>query len=275
MSVPESVANPQPAEPENDSAAAFSVDLRRLRLAADQPTLDTIARAAGISRTILSETFNGKALPSARTIDRVVRYLGADPAPWLERRDRLAAANGVSTSSEESEPAVESQPRRTVRARTAALLTVAGVVAGLVIGGGVGFGVGAANMAATPLAERTQIAVQNGLDPAKTACVDDSKVVVASKRTNNTLLEIKWSNKCTAAWARATRYDEQQMGNSITVSLYPQMNPDSADRQTATASDVNGVYTPLLVRPGDDLLCAVASMTLGGEEIDLGEPLCT
>lgn len=273
MSVPESVAKPHVVEPENDSPAAFSVDLRRLRLAADQPTLDTIAREAGISRTILSETFNGKSLPSARTVDRVVRYLGADPEPWLERRERLSAPNSEQESG--GSTGVPEAASRGIRPRMAALLTAAGVVTGLIIGVGVGFGIGTANMAATPLAERTQIAVQNGLDPAKTPCVDDSKVAVASKRTNNTLLEIKWSNKCTAAWARVTRFDEEQAGNSMTVSLYPQTNPDSPDRQTATASDVNGVYTTLLVRPGDDLLCAVASMTLDGEEIDLGEPLCT
>lgn len=59
------------------------------------------------------------------------------------------------------------------------------------------------------------------------------------------------------------------------VSLYPQSNPGGADRQTAHHANTRGMYTTVLVRPGDDLICAVAEMTLGDEVIDLGEPLCT
>lgn len=257
--------------PDDDSIESFAADLRALRLSKNQPTLDRLAREAHISRTVISETLNGRQFPSARTVDRIVRALGGDAAAWVARRDRLADSRVQSAGIAEGG---EAGPR-TVRRRTTLLLVGAALAIGIAVGGGIGFAGGSAYMAATPLAERTQIAVQNGLDPAKTACVNDAEVAVASERTNNTLLEIIWSNKCNAGWARATRYDENEAGNTITVSIYPQSNPDSEDRQTAKYANIRGLYTTLLVRPTDDMLCAVAEMTLGDEVISLGEPLCS
>lgn len=257
--------------PENDSPEAFAADLRALRLSKNQPTLDRLAREAHISRTVISETFNGRQFPSARTVDRIVKALDGDAQAWVARRDRLAQTR---SQGEDAAPEEEAAVRL-VRRRTAGVLAVAALVVGMVVGGGAGFAGGSAYMAATPLAERTQITVQNGLDPAKTACVNDAEVAVASDRPHNTLLEIIWSNKCGAGWARVTRYDENEAGNTMSVSIYPQSNPDSEDRQTAEYANVRGMYTTLLVRPGDDMLCAEAEMTLGEEVIDLGEPLCT
>lgn len=259
-----------------DTVERFAADLRRLRLSADQPTLERLARETELSRTVLSESLNGKQLPSPRTVDRLITALGGDRDAWLARRDELARRKDPEVAEAVEEP-VEAEPaaHATMSRRAGWLLAALALIAGLLVGGGVGFGLGAANMAATPLAERTQIAVKDGLDPAKTACVNDAKVAVASKRVHDTLLEIVWSNKCNAGWGRVTRYDEGEAGNTIEVSLYPQSNPDSADRQTAKYANVRGVYTTLLVRPGDDMLCATGDITVDGEPVSLGEPLCT
>lgn len=263
------------SEPESDapadSSVAFAADLRQLRLAADQPTLDRLVRETHVSRTVLSETFNGRQVPSARTVDRLVRALGADPAPWLERREQLAEGT---TANRTTSDATDAAPR-TVRRRTAMWLMAAALVVGGGVGAGIGFGSGAAYMAATPLAERTQIVVQTGLDPAKTACVNDAAVVVSEERPNNTRIDLIWSNKCNAGWGRVSRYDANEAGEWVTVTTFAQSDPQGPDTQTARYSNVKSAYTPLLVRPGDDMICTSASITVDGVEISLGEPLCT
>jgi len=122
---------------------------------------------------------------------------------------------------------------------------------------------------------RAQINVHNGVDPAMTECVNDAEVATSSPRTNDTLLEIIWSNKCYAGWARVTRYDEQISGNSVTVAIYPETAAQGPDRQAATEPNVQGAYTTLVVRPTPQTrLCTVGAITVDGTSIDLGEPLC-
>ena len=78
------------AETGTDSRQRFAADLRRLRLEAGNPTLSRLQDETGISRTVLSEAFAGRQLPSARTIDGIVRACDADAGAWLDRRDALA-----------------------------------------------------------------------------------------------------------------------------------------------------------------------------------------
>lgn len=279
-----------PAEP-GDSIAGFASDLRALRLAADSPTLLSLQHTTGVSKTALSEAFAGKRLPSARTVDRVVRACGEDPAPWVARRDVLAGrAPGAGGSAADASVATGAGAPRGSRKRTV-LLVAAAFVAGLVIAGGVNLLITAKlvdsaraeaaeqtrqEILASPASEHAQINVHNGVDPALTPCVNDAKVATAQPRTDNTLLEIIWSNKCYAGWARITRYDEKVSGNSMTVSIYPETAATGPDRQTATEPNVQSAYTTLVVRPTPQTrLCAVGAITLEGESIDLGEPLCT
>lgn len=295
---------PQTA-PDRDQVAAFGADLRALRLEADSPTLVHLQNVTGISRTALSDAFKGKKLPSARTVDRIVRVCGGDPAEWVARRDTLAAAMS-DTSAAEAPAAAEGVPDVEdaspapatggfIAARTAWLLAAIAFVLGI------GLSVGASTfvtagmlesaraeahadgaeqarkeLTESPINPRAQINVTNGVDPALTPCVNDAKVAASSPRDNHTLIEIIWSNKCYAGWARVTRYDEKISGNSITVSIYPETAAQGPDRQTAVEPNVQGAYTTLVVRPTPQTrLCAVGSITIDGESIDLGEPLCT
>lgn len=279
-----------PPTSQADSATEFAADLRTLRLDADSPTLSKLQHDTDISRSVLSEAFGGKRLASARTIDRIVRALGGDSGEWVRRRDVLAA------SVLEDERAIPAHQLASAtasggwRRRTALLIAAAAFVFGIVVSGGVSWVVASAvledakfaaaeevrdELANASVNPRAQINVHNGVDPAMTECVNDAEVATSSPRTNDTLLEIIWSNKCYAGWARVTRYDEQISGNSVMVAIYPETAAQGHDRQSATEPNVQGAYTTLVVRPTPQTrLCAVGVITVGGESIDLGEPLC-
>lgn len=263
-----------------DTVERFSADLRKLRLEADSPTLARLQSDTGISRTVLSDAFAGKQLPSARTVDSIARACGADPSSWVDRRDALAeaarrAAEPPPAPTEAASPPAEPQAARPGIARR----TVGWLMAGA-------FGAGIlASVATTVLivplmtAPHTgtgpRIVVANGEDPGQTACVDDARVGTGDTRTDNSLLEIVWSDACQAGWGRITRYDGLGTGNTVTIAIYPQTSPDGPDRQEATEHDVQGAYTNLVVRPSPDtLLCAEGSFTVDGKRIDLGDPIC-
>ncbi len=268
-------SSPDDAPP--DSPALLAADLRTLRLDADSPTLVRLQTETGISRSVISDAFAGKYLPSARTIDRLVRACGADPAPWIARRDRIAS--GIEAR-EEADPSIaaEPTPRTMRRTRAVALIVVAFLVGA--IGSGLASGWLVFTLARDTLTapasvtERAQINVASGLDAAQTPCVDDAKVATSVQR-NNVLLEIIWSNKCYAGWARVTRYDKWE-GETASVSIYPETAANGPLRQTASLGGVQGLYTTLIVRPTEEtLLCAVASYTVDGKSVDDGPPICT
>lgn len=68
----------------------FAAELRSLRLASGSPTLARLQSETGISRSVISDAFAGKYLPSARTLAALVPVLGGDAAEWVARRDALA-----------------------------------------------------------------------------------------------------------------------------------------------------------------------------------------
>lgn len=81
-----------------EAARAFAADLRTLRLRCESPTLAKIQHDSGISRSVISNALAGRQLPSARTVDRLVRALGEDAAPWVLRRDSIANAGGAASA---------------------------------------------------------------------------------------------------------------------------------------------------------------------------------
>lgn len=257
-------------EDSEDSVQQFARDLSRLRLQAENPTLARLQAETGISRTVLSEAFSGTKLPTARTVDGIVRACGEEPGAWLDRRDALAT-RGKETTVGETPPAAPSNTG--VSRRAAALLATGTFLAGVAASAVTTTLVVSNATAASP--NSPQITVSNGVDPAATACVEDARVATGDTRADNSLLEIVWSDKCQAGWGRITRYDGLGQGNTVTIAIYPETAPDGPDRQEATEHDVQGAYTTLVVRPSPDtLLCAEGSFTVDGKRIDLGDPLC-
>jgi len=248
-----------------DTLEQFAGDLRELRRAAGNPTLAALDRKSGISKSVISDALNGKALPTERTVEGLATALGADVVAWIERRRNLDPNVPASRPHVPSRPAV-------IRRRTAVVLAAAcSVVASTVtlVGAWVAWHPGAAG-GDSPLH-----AVQNGTDPAATPCVDDAVVVASEVRERDTQLQIIYSEACHAAWARITRYDDASAGNTVSVSIYRQIAPDAADRQDATEPDAQSAYTTLLVRETPQTrLCATGAISDAGERLELGEPVC-
>lgn len=247
-----------------DSLERFTADLRALRIRAGNPTLAALDRQTGIAKSVLSDAFSGKVLPTERTVTGVTTALGVDPQDWLERRRAL---------DNDTRPARYGDlptPRATVRRRTAVLIAAgcfvlgaaaASVVTWLVVG------------PASPAAAR--VTVEPGTDPANTPCVDDAVVTASVTRALETQLQIVYSEQCHAAWARITRYDGAATGNSVSASIYRQIAPTADDRQDTTEPDAQSAYTTLIVRESPDVrLCATGSLTVDGEQINLGDPIC-
>lgn len=272
------------ATPEPDTTEHFAADLRLLRVAAGSPTLASLQHSTGISRTVLSDAFAGKQLPSARTVDGIVRACKEDPVGWLRRRDLLATKIVALEGEPDPEAPVEKRKARRVHW---ALAVVIGIAA---------FAIGAATSnvvttdeiqgqvttlkkqlaAAGPVNPHAQIQVRTGVDPAMTPCVNDAKVAASEDRPHNTRIQIVWSNKCYSGWARIARYDGLENGNEVKVSIYPETAPNGPDRQDASEPGVQGAYTTLIVRPSPQTrLCAVGSITVGSQVISLGDPICT
>ncbi len=259
-----------------DSVDAYAADLRKLKLDAGSPTLARLQSETGISRTVLSDAFAGKGMPSERTIASIVDALGGDPEPWLARRNELSRALRGNSALDDPDSPEAAAPRGLSR-RGGILLGVGAFVGGIAVTALVAAFALPSLVAAEVSAQsaHARIQVENGSDPAQTPCIDDAKAATADTRADNSLLEIRWSDKCQAGWGRITRYDGLSMGNTVSVSLYPQTSPDGPDRQDVTEHDVQGAYTPLIVRPSPDtLLCVEGSFTVDGKRIDLGDPLC-
>lgn len=275
--------------PEPDTVARFAADLRLLRVAAGSPTLANLQHSTGISRTVLSDAMAGKQLPSARTVDGVVRACKQDSVEWLRRRDQLAAILAAPEPHEHAE-SQEFDVSSSVRSRRRVHWGVAATIAVAAFG----IGAAASNVltsdlmgaqvtalknqlaAAGPVNPHAQIIVKTGIDPAMTPCVNDAKVAASEDRPHNTRLQIVWSNKCYAGWARIARYDGLAEGNEVKVSIYPETAPNGAERQDATEPGVQGAYTTLVVRPSPQTrLCAVGSITIGSQTISLGDPVCS
>lgn len=268
--------------PEPDSVEKFAADLRLLRVSAGSPTLASLQNSTGISRTVLSDAFAGKQLPSARTVDGIVRACKGDTVDWLRRRDQLAAK----LLAPEAEASTTTSAKRTGRVHWAVAAAIA--IAAFALGAGASTIVASDVMgaqvttlkkqlaAAGPVNPHAQIQVRTGVDPAMTACVNDAKVAASEDRPHNTRIQIIWSNKCYAGWARIARYDGLEQNNEVMVSIYPETAPKGPDRQDATEPGVQGAYTTLVVRPSPNTrLCAVGSITVGTQTFSLGNPICT
>lgn len=274
-------AKPVPDGAEASSVEEFAAALSELRTAAGRPTLVALERRTGVSKTVLSDAFAGRRLPTERTVEAIASALDADVAEWTRRRRELEESLRPQVAVGAEAPAYP-----VVRRRSALLAAAGAFVLGVVGTAGVvaalpdevpdasGRGAPAASTA-SPTEPPAEILVEVGTDPATTPCVDDAKVVASVTRARDTQLQIVYSNACQAAWARVTRYDDEAAGNAVGASIYRQIAPDASDRQDTHEPDAQGAYTTLIVRPTRETrLCAVGYITLDGEKIDLGDQIC-
>jgi len=256
--------------PPPDSVAQFAADLRELRLASGNPTLEALSIRSGRGRTALSKAFRGKDLPTKKTLTAIVNALDADEDAWVKRwtKVRLAVVNSSS----------EDQPHRGVHGAVSAgtfrwVTAVVGVVCltvGLVIG------IESASIGNTPAPSPSpqHVAVTPGADPwAEPACQADAVRLSFGTRADHYLLEIFSSQTCNALWGQITRFDGAIQGNSLAATVSVGFQPDTA--QTVTATDVQTVHTPLLLNPGrTNSVCLTGTAQMSTGELDLSPSLC-
>lgn len=259
------------------AVARFAEDLGALRLEKDL-TLEALAHSSRISRSVVADALKGEKLPTVRTVAAIARACDQDPKEFLSRRSHVARLQPAKT------PPVDSVPEAPRASEVVPEDPVTGVRKvpwwWLLVACAGGAALALASVLVLPaLTHGTapeDAIVASGQDPADTECIDDAKVAASKTHDDNYFLEILYSDRCDAAWARVTRSDGLATGNMIVVRLYPQNSPDSVEAQTATEYDVQSAYTTLIVRPTPKtLLCADGFVSINGRHVSLGEPICT
>lgn len=286
---------------EADSVSAFATDLRDLRMAAGNPTLAALSTTTSISKSVLSEAFRGKRLPTENTVSLLVEALHGDRTGWLTRRRvlRLSPEDGDSGTIPQPQTA-RSAPSRTGSLSRTLLTVAASVIATSVVWATLVLpAVSSASDAAddsaaaleaapeTPTAAASPAPTQaedsteyepyaDGVDPMLTECREDAVLAGSEQRLGGDVqIQMMYSTSCMAAWGRATRYDNKSAGNEISIRVYPIAAPESSRAQERTSPEVQSVYSPMLIEPDVEAsVCGIASMTVDGETIDLGPPLC-
>lgn len=255
---------------QGDSVERFVGDLRRLRDDLEMPpTWDAMVhrakiRGVRVSKSTLHKIAKLEGLPSALAVRGYLTALSKDPAEvdrWVARRTALIALPGEQDAAEFA----TLLPGRT-RWRWVAIvatLLITNVLTGLIV-----------HRISTP--EPTSAPAATGDNPLDTPCLDDAKIATSTNKNPQFLLEIVFSVKCRAAWARITRTDDSALGNRVEVVIYRRSDPDGSTRQEAVEPDVKSAFTTLIVRADPtDRLCAVGAVVTNDTRSATVEPICT
>jgi hypothetical protein len=78
-----------PKDYEPPGLPQFAEALRALRTRAGKPDFTTMCRATGYGRTVLSQAFNGRGVPTWPVVEALVDMLGGERDEWRERWARL------------------------------------------------------------------------------------------------------------------------------------------------------------------------------------------
>lgn len=263
-----------------DSRERFASDLRTLKLGAGDPTLLALESRTGISKSVLSEAVSGKRLPTEKTVRVLTTELGADTGAWLARRQALLLGNqqtGAADSVEETQLPLQPLHRR---GRTIAIIAATAVIS-IAASSVVWWNVLQAREAVwagqrPALAGNQYLEAVDGVDPMQTECRHDRVIADVQQRAEGAAqVEMLYSNSCMGVWGRVTRVDGDAAGNTLSMRIYPADDPESSRSQERSSDDVNSLYTPLLIEPEVEArVCGIATMTVDGEEVVLGPPMC-
>lgn len=266
--------DPTDADQPSDSVADFAADLRMLRMEHGNPTLATLASLTGISKSVISDAFAGRKLPTENTTGLLAEALGGDRSVWLNRRRNLMPRTVVASAA----PA-ERHPRRTVPVWGTVLIALSSAIAAALATSAIWSTVilPPALAAATPTPTDSYLAYADGVDPMQTVCREDAVIAASEQRQDGQFqVQMLYSKKCMAVWGRITRYDDESAGNSLTMLIYPAVDPESPRNQERSAFDVQSIYTTLMIEPDVDArVCGIATVTRDGHDpIQLGPPMC-
>jgi len=255
-----------------DTVARFAADLRELRHVGGHPTLRSLSAHTGISKSVLSEAFAGRRLPTANTVRRLAVLFESDPRVWVERRDALARA--ARTPVRPAAPVRRGRGRATwVAAAAVALVTVATVAASA----------GSSMMASrgtdvpSPLSldfsrVLPDIPPINGANPLRTDCAADASPVRSEVIADGLIsVSLVASTRCRAVWGVAALLNAGSRAVAppgvISLEIYPANDRFGGQARRALETGETS-YTRMLVAPViDDGVCLSVTLTRsdGGE----------
>jgi transcriptional regulator with XRE-family HTH domain len=205
-----------------DPVAEFAARLRDLRAQAGSPPFRQLAKVTHYSSSTLAEATRGKRLPSEAVLRAFVTGCGAQPDEWLARLRRAAAASTAAQATvNHPEPArtamLNGRLRYTVNAAAALALLVTGGMLGAMIQHGQ-----KPDLTRTPRSALAEKRATDGADPIVAGCVKDARLVDKSPVLLHGhqigALEMIYSARCAAAWARIYLYPGQpSMLGQVTI----------------------------------------------------------
>lgn len=265
----------------DDSAKTFVGDLRGLRDGLDvPPTWDAMvrrakARGVRVGKSTLHKIAKLDALPSELAVRGYLAALGIADAEidrWVARRATMAGPLADQVA-DDAEFAVEERSARLRGGPGWRWWAAAGAV---VLGTNVVTGFVVHRTSALPPSGQSTVQAATGDNPVNTPCLADAEIATSTNKNPQFLLEIVFSAKCRAFWARITRSDERALGNHVEVSLYRRSDPTGSTRQNAVEPDIKGAFTTLIVRDdSSDRLCATGAIVTDGARVVAVEPICT
>lgn len=270
-------ANPSSSSP----VTRFAADLGQLRNDAGGKTLAALADQTGVSKSVLSEAFAGRKLPTEATVRKLAEALGGNPNEWAAQRANAAQAVRV-TDPIGTQPS-SSRKRTSRRYKFGTLIATAGVSALVAAIAATSVTLASVKSAEPVTAAPGLEEVGDGVDPMRTVCRNDAVLAGANEffasadgaSETKVLVEIFYSNQCMAVWGRATRYDAKDAGNTLTIRIYPREDPTSSRSQERSDTDLGSIYTRMLIEPDVDArVCGTASATVGDEIYELENPIC-
>lgn len=268
------IHDPTELDEPSDSVSEFAADLRALRIEHGNLTLATLASLTGISKSVISDAFVGRKLPTENTTALLAEAMGGDRAAWLARRRNLVPRNVAPPTAPAEQPRRRTIPMWATVLIALSTAALASVVTSVIWSTAI---LPPALAAATPSPTDSYLAYADGVDPMQTLCREDAVIAASEQRQDGQFqVQMLYSKKCMAVWGRVTRYDNQSAGNSLTMLIYPAVDPSSSRNQERSAFDVQSVYTTLMIEPDVNArVCGIATVTQDGQDpIQLGPPMC-
>lgn len=270
-------------DPEQDRADLIERFVNELRELRDEvevpPTWDAMVHRAKIGgvrvgKSTLHKIAKLDVLPSELAVRGYVTGLGmsaTDVERWVARRTRLAELPaGWSTNDDSGQreamltPTLSGRPGWRWWLAAAAALLVTNVVTGLVV-----------DRVSPPKPAQNTVQATTGDNPLDTPCLGNAEIAASSTKSRQFLLEIVFSAKCRAFWARITRSDDRALHNRVEVSVYRRSDPHGSTRQDAVEPDVQSAFTTLIVRNDPtDRICAIGAILTDDTRTDAVEPIC-
>jgi hypothetical protein len=266
-------------DPAGGPIPVFAAQLRLLREQAGRPSYRDLARKACYSRTALSEAAAGRELPSLPVTLAFVRACDGPVEEWRGRWEVAAAAVG-SVPSPESSPSDRSSPETTempadppTRARLGVRVVLAVALVGVVIAAGWLTGV-FPNTPATvspdpPIAAGSASVspggapIVDGAPPGRDHCDADNALLGGADLRDGTgamvgRLELRYSPRCAAAWARLVPAGSASDLAGITMTIT--RRPDGTVMGSRGLTPAGTLHTDLVRLPPGT--CAQAQVSL-------------